>query len=30
LLKGCWLRFLAFAVIFSVLMTVAFLLGLLD
>jgi hypothetical protein len=28
--KGCWLRFLAFVVIFSVLMTVAYLLGLLD
>jgi hypothetical protein len=29
-LKGCWLRFLAFAVIFSVLMTIAYLLGLLE
>jgi hypothetical protein len=28
--RRLWLRFLAFAVIFSVLMTVAFLLGLLD
>jgi len=28
--KRLWLRFLAFAVIFSVLMTIAFLLGLLD
>ena len=30
MLKGCWLRFLAFVVIFSVMMTVAYLLGLLD
>lgn len=30
MLKGCWLRFLAFATIFSILMTVAYLLGLLD
>ncbi len=29
-MKGCWLRFLAFAVIFSVLMTIAYLLGLLN
>ena len=29
-MKGCWLRFLAFTVIFIVLMTIAFLLGLLD
>jgi len=29
-LKGCWLRFLAFAIIFSVMMTLAYLLGLLD
>ncbi|CAA9409661.1 MAG: hypothetical protein AVDCRST_MAG01-01-1534 [uncultured Rubrobacteraceae bacterium] len=29
-MKRLWLRLLAFAVIFSVLMTVAFLLGLLD
>ncbi len=29
-MKRFWLRFLAFAVIFSVLMTLAFLLGLLD
>ncbi len=29
-MKGCWLRFLAFTVIFMVLMTIAFLLGLLD
>jgi hypothetical protein len=29
-MKRLWLRFLAFAVIFSVLMTLAFLLGLLD
>jgi hypothetical protein len=28
--KRLWLRFLAFAVIFSVLMTIAYLLGLLD
>jgi hypothetical protein len=28
--KRLWLRFLAFAVIFMILMTVAFLLGLLD
>jgi hypothetical protein len=28
--KRLWLRFLAFAVIFIVLMTIAFLLGLLD
>jgi hypothetical protein len=30
MLKGCWLRFLASAVIFSILMTIAYLLGLLD
>ncbi len=30
MLKGCWLRFLAFTVIFIVLMTIAFFLGLLD
>jgi hypothetical protein len=30
MLKGCWLRFLAFVVIFCVLMTIAYLLGLLD
>ena len=30
MLKGCWLRFLAFAVIFSFLMTIAYLLGLLE
>jgi hypothetical protein len=30
MLKGCWLRFLATAVIFCVLMTIAYLLGLLD
>ena len=29
-MKRLWLRFLAFAVIFSVLMTFAFLIGLLD
>lgn len=29
-MKRLWLRFLAFALIFSVLMTLAFLLGLLD
>jgi len=29
-LKGCWLRFLAFTVIFSFLMTIAYLLGLLN
>jgi hypothetical protein len=29
-LKGCWLRFLAFVVIFSILMTIAYLLGILD
>lgn len=29
-MKRLWLRFLTFAVIFSVLMTVAFLIGLLD
>jgi hypothetical protein len=29
-LKGCWLRFLAFVVIFGVLMTIAYFLGLLD
>jgi hypothetical protein len=29
-LKGCWLHFLAFVVIFSILMTIAYLLGLLD
>jgi hypothetical protein len=29
-LKQLWLRFLAFAIIFSVLMTIAYLLGLLD
>jgi hypothetical protein len=29
-LKGCWLRFLATVVIFCVLMTIAYLLGLLD
>ena len=29
-MKGCWLRFLTFTVIFMVLMTIAFLLGLLD
>jgi hypothetical protein len=28
--KRLWLRFLAFAVIFTVMMTIAFLLGLLD
>jgi hypothetical protein len=28
--KGCWLRFLAFTVIFIVLMTIAYLVGLLD
>jgi hypothetical protein len=28
--KRLWLRFLAFAVIFTILMTIAFLLGLLD
>jgi hypothetical protein len=28
--KGCWLRFLAFAVIFCILMTIAYLLGLLN
>jgi hypothetical protein len=28
--KRLWLRFLAFTVIFTVLMTIAFLLGLLD
>jgi hypothetical protein len=28
--KGCWLRFLAFVVIFSVMMTIAYLIGLLD
>jgi len=27
--KGCWLRFLAFAVIFIIMMTIAYLLGLL-
>jgi hypothetical protein len=30
LLKGCWLRFLATLVIFSILMTIAYFLGLLD
>jgi hypothetical protein len=30
MLKGCWLRFLAFVVIFSILITIAYLLGLLD
>lgn len=30
MLKRLWLRFLAFAVIFSVLMTIAYLLGLLE
>ena len=30
MLKGCWLRFLVFAVIFCVLMTMAYLIGLLD
>ena len=30
MVKGCWLRFLAFAVIFSVMITIAYLLGLLD
>lgn len=29
MLKGLWLRFLAFAVIFSILMAIAYLLGLL-
>jgi hypothetical protein len=29
-LKGCWLRFLAFVVIFTVLMTIAYFLGVLD
>ena len=29
-MKRLWLRFLAFAVIFAILMTIAFLLGLLD
>jgi hypothetical protein len=29
-LKRLWLRFLAFAVIFTVLMTIAYFLGLLD
>jgi hypothetical protein len=29
-MKGCWLRFLAFAVIFCILMTIAYLLGVLD
>jgi hypothetical protein len=29
-MKRLWLRFLAFTVIFSVLMTIAYLLGLLD
>jgi hypothetical protein len=29
-LKGCWLRFLAFALIFSVMITIGYLLGLLD
>jgi hypothetical protein len=29
-MKRLWLRFLAFTVIFTILMTVAFLLGLLD
>jgi hypothetical protein len=29
-LKGCWLRFLAFVVIFTVLMTIAYFLGLLE
>jgi|GEM_PF-1842700 hypothetical protein len=29
-MKRLWLRFLAFTVIFTVLMTIAFLLGLLD
>jgi len=28
--KRLWLRFLAFAVIFTILMTIAYLLGLLD
>jgi len=28
--KGCWLRFLAFTVIFMILMTIAYLVGLLD
>jgi hypothetical protein len=30
MLKGCWLRFLATVVIFCILMTIAYLLGLLD
>jgi len=30
MLKGCWLRFLAFAVIFCFMMTIAYLLGLLN
>jgi hypothetical protein len=30
MLKGCWLRFLATVVIFCVLMTIAYFLGLLD
>jgi hypothetical protein len=30
MLKGCWLRLLATVVIFSILMTIAYLLGLLD
>jgi hypothetical protein len=30
MLKGCWLRFLAFVVIFTILMTIAYLLGLLE
>lgn len=29
-MKRLWLRFLAFAVIFTILMTIAYLLGLLD
>jgi hypothetical protein len=30
MLKGCWLRFLATVVIFCILMTIAYLLGVLD
>ena len=30
MLKGCWLRFLATLVIFSILMTIAYVLGLLN
>jgi hypothetical protein len=30
MLKGCWLRFLATTVIFCILMTIAYFLGLLD